>query len=72
MFNDYPDVLSVTQAADALSICEASVYRMVKDRDIGSCRVGRRILIPKICLIDYLNSARRQDSGCSAEQACPA
>lgn len=60
MFNEYPDVLSVRQAADALSVCEASVYRLVKDRGIGSCRVGRKILIPKICLIDYLNSARCQ------------
>jgi len=58
MLNNYPDVLTVQQAAQALGVCEASVYRMVKERAFGSRRVGRKILIPKVCLIDYLNSAR--------------
>lgn len=58
MLKDYPDVLNVHQAAQALCVCEASVYRMIKDNTIGYRRVGRKILIPKVCLIDYLNSAR--------------
>jgi len=58
MFKEYPDVMNVQQAAQALGVCEASVYRLVKDRVIGCRRVGRKILIPKVCLIDYLNSAR--------------
>lgn len=62
MLNSYPDVLTVRQAAEALGICEASVYRLIKERVIGSQRVGRRILIPKVCLMDYLNAARYQIS----------
>lgn len=58
MLSNYPDVLTVQQAADALGVCTASVYRMVKDGTIGYRRVGRKILIPKVCIIDYLNSAR--------------
>lgn len=62
MLNNYPDVLTVKQAAKALGICEASVYRLIKERAFGIRRVGRKILIPKICLVDYLNSARYQVS----------
>lgn len=58
MFNNYPDVLTVHQAAEALGICEASVYRLINERVIGCRRVGRKILIPRICLVDYINSAR--------------
>ena len=58
MFKDYPDVLTVQQAAQALGICEASVYRLIHERTIGSRRIGRKYLVPKVCLIDYINSAR--------------
>lgn len=58
MFNNFPDVMTVQQTAEALGVCEASVYRLIKERTIGCRRVGRKILIPKVCLIDYINSAR--------------
>jgi DNA binding domain, excisionase family len=58
MLNNYPDVLTVKQAAEALCISTASVYRLIHEHVIGSKRVGRKILIPKLCLIDYLSSAR--------------
>ena len=58
MLNNYPDVLNIKQAADALGVSTASIYQLVNNRIIGSRRVGRKILIPKVCLIDYLNSAR--------------
>lgn len=58
MLNNYPDVMTVKQAAEALGVSAASVYRLVHQRTIGSCSVGRKILIPKVCLIDYLNAAR--------------
>lgn len=58
MLNNYPDVMTVQMVADALGICDASVRRMIKEKTIGYRKVGRRILIPKVCVIDYLNSAR--------------
>lgn len=58
MLKDYPDVLTVKQLAQVLHICETSAYRMIKNREIGYRKVGRKILIPKICLFDYLRSAR--------------
>lgn len=58
MFKDYPDVLSVDQMAQALGIGRNKAYELIHNREIGFKRIGRRFLIPKISLIDYLTSAR--------------
>ena len=55
MFKEYPDILTVHQLAEALRI--NSAYRLVNQRVIGCKRVGRKILVPKQCLIDYVRSA---------------
>lgn len=58
MLRDYPDVLTVKQVAGILGIGLNSAYRLVKEKQIGCVRVGKRILIPKVCVADYLTSAR--------------
>lgn len=57
MFNQYPDVLTVEQMAEALRIGKNKAYELVNNRVIGYKRIGRKILIPKTCLIDYMQSA---------------
>ena len=58
MLNNYPDVLTPEQVAAILGISRKSVYRLLRERVIGSKRIGTKYLIPKCCLVDYLNSAR--------------
>lgn len=58
MLNGYRDVLSVSELAEILGISKTSAYRLVNDGTIGCRRVGKKILIPKVCVTDYLNSAR--------------
>jgi len=58
MLKDFPDVMTVEQVAEALGIGRNKAYELIKLHIIGSKRVGRRILIPKVCLADYLESAR--------------
>ena len=58
MFNEYPDIMSVEQLAKALGIGRNSAYALVRSRTIGSKRVGRKIIVPKACGIDYVRSAR--------------
>lgn len=58
MLNKYPDVLTVKQVAEALGVGTNKAYDLVNLRIIGSKRIGRRILVPKACLIDYLESSR--------------
>ncbi|NCB74965.1 MAG: DNA-binding protein [Clostridia bacterium] len=58
MFNEYPDVLTVEKLAEALGIGKNKAYELINNRVIGSKRIGRKIVIPKCCLIDYLQSSR--------------
>ena len=58
MLNHYPDVLTVEQAAHILCVSEKSLYRLLRDGAIGCKRIGRKYLIPKLCVADYLCSAR--------------
>lgn len=58
MFKEYPDILTPKEAACALGISQASVYKLVRQQTLGYRRVGRKIIIPKLCLIDFVQSAR--------------
>ena len=58
MFREYPDIMTVPDAAEALRISVKSVYQLVRNNTLGSKRIGRKILIPKICLIQYVRSAQ--------------
>jgi len=45
---------SVTQVALLLGVSRGAIYDMVKRRELRSVRVGRRVLIPKIALAEFL------------------
>lgn len=57
MFKSYPDVLTVKQLAQALGIGRNQAYELINNHVIGSKRIGRKILVPKCCLIDYIASS---------------
>lgn len=58
MFKEYPDILTVSQAAKALGIGRNAVYQLVHTHQIGCKRIGTKFIIPKACLIDFVLSAR--------------
>ena len=58
MFKEYPDILTVSQAAQALGIGRNTVYQLVHTHQVGCKRIGTKIIIPKACLIDFVMSAR--------------
>ncbi|MCI9424542.1 MAG: helix-turn-helix domain-containing protein [Flavonifractor sp.] len=58
MFKEYSDILTVGQVAQALHISKNSAYRLIHSNAIGYKRIGRKIIVPKRCLIDYALSAR--------------
>lgn len=58
MLNSYGDTMTVNEVAEALGICEKSVYRLLKEHSLGYKRIGRKYLIPKCCVTEYLSSAR--------------
>lgn len=58
MFENYPDIMTVKQLAQALGIGLNSAYELVNTNEIGNRKVGRKILIPKTCVIDFVDAAR--------------
>ena len=54
MFKDYPDVVSVAQLSEMLSISEKTVYRLVKSNRIGFFKIGRTYKFTKVHIFNYL------------------
>ena len=58
VFNNFPDILTPADVAAALGVGKNTVYKLLRERKIGSNRIGKKIIVPKLCLIDYVQSAR--------------
>ena len=55
MFEDYPDVVEVSDLCKMLGgISRKLAYRLLADQEIKSVRIGRSYKIPKVYVIDYL------------------
>jgi excisionase family DNA binding protein len=54
-----PDILTVEETAKLLRISRGLAFAAVRNREIPSIRVGRRILVPKARLLAWLE-AREQ------------
>jgi len=70
MLNDYPDVLSVQELAKILRIGKNAAYDLVKQQIITSRKVGRKYLIPKICIIAYLQGMSYDNTVMADESSC--
>lgn len=53
MFDEYPDILTVSDIQQALGIGRNTAYKLLKDKQIKSIRIGNKYKIPKRCLIAY-------------------
>lgn len=56
IFKDYPDVLSIAQLQEMLHIGRNTAYGILKDGTIKSVKLGKRYIIPKTGVIDFINS----------------
>jgi len=54
MFENYPDILTPRQLAEALGIGRNAAYDLLRNGDIQHRRVGNRYLIPRQSVIDFL------------------
>ncbi len=55
LFKDYPDVVSVEQVSEMLRIGQVLAYRLVRSGEIKSRKVGRRYIITKQNIIDFVS-----------------
>lgn len=54
VFKEYPDVLDVKQVCNLLGICEKTAYKLIRQGDLPSMRVGRHHKITKVAVMRYL------------------
>lgn len=54
MFENYPDILTVKQLQEALSIGRSKAYLILHSGELKYITIGRQIRIPKKYLLDYL------------------
>ena len=59
MFEDYPDVLSAEEAAEALRISENAIYRLLNEGRLKAFKNGRTWKIPKEALRSYVLEAAK-------------
>ena len=54
MFKNTPDVWNVQMLQKNLGIGKNTAYELVNSKRIQSIRIGKRILIPKVYVLDFL------------------
>ena len=54
IFKDYPDIISVKQLQIMLKIGRNSAYKLLSDGKIKTIKIGKKYIIPKIYVINYI------------------
>lgn len=58
MFKEYPDIMTIAQVAQALGIGLKAAYGLVNRQVLGYIPIGRKKLVPKEMLVEYVRTAR--------------
>ena len=56
MFKNEPDVLTVPDVVRLLRMGKNTIYKLINEGAIGSIKRGKKIIIPKVCLVGYLTN----------------
>lgn len=51
---DLPDILTPAETAKVLHIGRTTMYRLLKEKQIKSFQIGRKVLIPKKYLQEFI------------------
>ncbi len=54
MFSNYPDVVSVDELTTMLHIGKNKAYELINSNTIQSIRIGKKHIIPKFRVIEFL------------------
>lgn len=58
MLIDYPDVLNFNQLCEILHIGRQSAYRLLQTNKIKHVRVGKKYIVPKLSVIEFLRDSK--------------
>ena len=56
MFENYPDILTIDDAKEALMIGRGKVYKLLNNNELSGFRIGNNWKISKEALINYVRS----------------
>ena len=54
LFETYPDVVSIDEIQQMLRIGKNAVYELLKTQKLKSIKVGKRYIVPKKYVFDFL------------------
>ena len=54
MLKNEPEVLTVLEVAEILRVGKNKAYDLVRDGKISSIKIGGKIIVPKMCLVQFL------------------
>lgn len=56
MFVDYPDVVTIDELQSMLHVGRNTAYKLLQDDMIKTLRIGKRYIIPKVSVINFVSS----------------
>ena len=59
-YDELPLLLNVKQLADLLGVSDSSVYELIQEDDFPSPRIGKRIVIPKEELREWITARTKE------------
>lgn len=59
-YDELPLLLNVKQLADLLGASDSSVYELIQEDDFPSLRIGKRIVIPKEELREWISTRTKE------------
>jgi excisionase family DNA binding protein len=63
IFKDYQDIVSVEDIMRMLNLGKSSVYTLLRTNQIYHIRVGKKYIIPKQAVVDFVNGVCYNDTG---------
>ena len=59
-YDELPLLLNVKQLADLLGVSDSSVYEIIQEGGFPSLRIGKRIVIPKEELREWISARTKE------------
>ena len=56
MFTEYDEILSIEDVMEILHIGKNSVYSLLKSNEIRNIKVGKRYIVPKQSVINFITA----------------
>lgn len=63
MFKKYPDIVSVEDIMRMLNMGRSSVYELLRSNSIRSVKAGKKYIVPKQAVIDFVCGVCYNDTG---------